>query len=82
MAEVVAQLIGARPMQAMIRATERRTSSSERRRSWCARGGEECDGRKGFPTGAAMAGSPAGREMADSDAYLAEVSLKWLSEVS
>jgi hypothetical protein len=29
-----------------------------------------------------MAGSPAGREMADSAAYLAEVSLKWLCEVS
>jgi hypothetical protein len=82
MAEAVARLVDARPVQAMARAMERRTSSSERRRSWCARGGEECDGGKGLPTRAAMAGSPTGRKMADSAAYLAEVSLKWLSEVS
>jgi hypothetical protein len=47
MAEAVAWLVGAKPEQAMARATERRTSSSEWRRSWCARGGEECDGEKG-----------------------------------
>jgi hypothetical protein len=29
-----------------------------------------------------MAGLPAGREMADLASYLAEVSLKWLGEVS
>jgi hypothetical protein len=78
MAEAVAQLVGARP----VRATERRMSSSEWRRPWCARGGEECEGGKGSLAGAVTAGSPAGREMADSASYLAEVSLRWLSEAS
>jgi hypothetical protein len=71
MMEVVVWLIDARPVRAMARAMERCMSYSERRRPWCARGGEECEGRKGLPEGAVTVAS-----------YLAEVSLKWLSEVS
>jgi hypothetical protein len=82
MAEAMVWLVGARPVQATARATERRMSTSERRRPWYARGGEECEGGKGLPAGAATAGSLARREMADSASYLAKVSLKCLSEVS
>jgi hypothetical protein len=82
MAEDVAWLVGTRPVWATARATERHMSTSERRWPWCARGGEECKGRKGLPVGATTVGSLAGREMANLASYLSKVSLKWLSEVS
>jgi hypothetical protein len=73
MAEAVARLAGARPEQAMAEVTDGRTSSSERRRSWCARVEWKCDGGKVGLTGAAAASSPAGEKTANSAAYLAEV---------
>jgi hypothetical protein len=65
----------------MARAKEARMSSSGWRRTWCARGGEECKDGKGLSVGVATASSPAERKMADSGSYLADSSLKWLSEV-
>jgi hypothetical protein len=70
-----------RPVRATTRAKEAHMSSSGWRRTWCARGGEECEDRKGLLEGAVMASSPAGRKMADSTSYLADSSLKWLREV-
>jgi hypothetical protein len=70
-----------RLVRAMARAKKERMSSSRWRWSWCAREGEECEGGKGLPAGAATASSSVGRKMADSASYLADSSLKWLSEV-